>query len=103
MQKPPVKDGLSVPGVAFFATSFNLHLPAGYDVSISIVSTNTSMANDSVHAQFQSEVYVNGWQFGKYSTLNGPIYTPVPGKCKCLRDTVNDIGPQTAFQYEREY
>ncbi|PLB53681.1 beta-galactosidase [Aspergillus steynii IBT 23096] len=79
VRKSPVNDGLPGPGVGFFATSFDLHIPTGYDVPISIVFANTTMANTSTPAKFRSEIYVNGWQFGKYINHIGPqTRYPVP-------------------------
>ncbi|KAL2838092.1 glycoside hydrolase family 35 protein [Aspergillus pseudoustus] len=59
-------------GVGFYATSFNLSIPAGYDVPLSIVFKNETAGP----AKFRATFYVNGWQFGKY---------------------VNNVGPQTRF------
>ena len=63
-------DGTSKPGVAFYTTSFNLSAPTGYDIPLSFVFTNTT------GALYRSQLYVNGYQFGKY---------------------VNNVGPQTSF------
>lgn len=64
--------GISKPGVGFFTTNFKLDVPAGYDVPMSFVFANSSGSN----LNYRSQLYVNGWQFGKY---------------------VNNIGPQTSF------
>ncbi|KAJ5611498.1 beta-galactosidase, partial [Penicillium herquei] len=58
-------------GVGFYATSFDLSMPLGYDIPLSVVFTNTSAA-DSSTARFRSEIFVNGWQFGKYVNHIGP-------------------------------
>lgn len=68
-------DGISAAGVAFYATSFDLDLPMGYDIPLSFVFTN-STSDEAGVSNFRSQLYVNGYQFGKY---------------------VNNIGPQTAF------
>jgi beta-galactosidase len=52
-------------GVGFYATSFNLSIPEGYDVPPSVVFKNDTAAA-AVPAEFRATVYVNGWQFGKY-------------------------------------
>jgi beta-galactosidase len=52
-------------GVGFWATSFDLDLPAGYDIPLSVQFTNSTTKDSSV-AKFRSELFVNGWQFGKY-------------------------------------
>lgn len=70
LPQPPAKswqrasplDGIDKPGIAFYITSFKLDLPKGYDVPLSFVFGN------STHAQkYRAQLYVNGWQFGKYS------------------------------------
>ncbi|PYH98013.1 hypothetical protein BO71DRAFT_416628 [Aspergillus ellipticus CBS 707.79] len=69
----------SRPGVGFFATAFDLAVPVGYDAPISVVFANTTVANGSTAARFRSEVFVNGWQFGKYVNHIGPQTNyPVP-------------------------
>ncbi|KAL2869373.1 glycoside hydrolase family 35 protein [Aspergillus lucknowensis] len=65
-------DGLSGPGIGFYTTSFDLDIPAGWDVPISFNFGNTTTPAPAYRAQ----LYVNGWQYGKY---------------------VNNIGPQTKF------
>ncbi|KAI1264071.1 putative beta-galactosidase [Xylariaceae sp. FL1019] len=67
----PVVDGLDEAGVGFYAASFELDIPTGYDVPLSFVFTNTTTVSN-----FRAQLYVNGWQFGKY---------------------VNNLGPQTSF------
>ncbi|EMD61501.1 hypothetical protein GGP41_004108 [Bipolaris sorokiniana] len=73
----PVTDGISAPGIGFFATEFELDVPSGYDVPLSFTFTNatSSSAGSSVPA-YRVQLYVNGWQYGKY---------------------VNNVGPQTKF------
>ncbi|KAJ5630273.1 beta-galactosidase [Penicillium longicatenatum] len=66
---------ITEPGVGFWATSFDLDLPVGYDIPLSVQFTNSTTKDSSV-ARFRSELFVNGWQFGKY---------------------VNNVGPQTRF------
>ncbi|GAT19223.1 beta-galactosidase [Aspergillus luchuensis] len=68
------------PGVGFFATTFDLNIPDGYDVPISVVFENsTTVGNGSEPASFRSELFVNGWQFGKYVSHIGPqLSFPVP-------------------------
>lgn len=60
-------DGVSGPGVAFFATSFALDLPVGYDIPIHVVFTNSTDIKSSIPANFRAQIFINGWQFGKYS------------------------------------
>ncbi|KAI0142825.1 glycoside hydrolase family 35 protein [Xylariaceae sp. FL1272] len=67
----PVTDGLDEAGVRLYAASFELDIPSGYDVPLSFVFANTTEVSN-----FRVQLYVNGWQFGKY---------------------VNNLGPQTSF------
>lgn len=69
VEKYPL-DELQSLGVGFFATSFDLAIPAGYDVPISVVFSNTTLGNTSTPARFRSELFINGWQFGRYGTLD---------------------------------
>ncbi|RAK88787.1 beta-galactosidase [Aspergillus costaricaensis CBS 115574] len=68
------------PGVGFFATIFDLNVPDGYDVPFSVVFENSTTVGDgSEPARFRSELFVNGWQFGKYVNHIGPQFSfPVP-------------------------
>ncbi|MCJ1353690.1 MAG: hypothetical protein MMC33_003677 [Icmadophila ericetorum] len=71
--------GIVTSGVSFYTTRFTLKIPTEYDIPLSFVFTNTSSSASSSHhstANFRSQLYVNGYQFGKY---------------------VNNIGPQTSF------
>jgi hypothetical protein len=67
--------GLSQPGVAFYATTFNLDMPTGYDIPISLSFANSTDTTSSIRCQ----IYVNGYQFGKLVHNIGPqdIF-PVP-------------------------
>lgn len=78
---------ITQPGVGFWATSVDLDLPVGYDTSLSVQFTN-STSKDSSIAKFQSELFVNGWQFGKYGML--PLESIV------VSQELN-VGPQTPF------
>ncbi|KAJ7590547.1 glycoside hydrolase family 35 protein [Mycena floridula] len=64
-------DGISHAGISFYRTTFDLNIPKGVDYPLALVLTNST-----VISQFRSQLYVNGYQFGKY---------------------VNHIGPQTSF------
>jgi hypothetical protein len=75
----PVTDGISAPGVGFFATEFDLDLPKGYDIPLSFTFSNSSTSTNSTGSStpaYRVQLYVNGWQYGKY---------------------VNNVGPQTKF------
>lgn len=69
--------GFSGPGVHFYATTFDLNLPTpDYDIPLAFIFTNSSSSSGSGPAKFRTQLYVNGFQFGKY---------------------VNHIGPQTSY------
>jgi Beta-galactosidase, domain 2./Glycosyl hydrolases family 35. len=66
----PVVDGLSNAGVGFFATSFHLGIPSGWDVPMSVVFNNTIQNNtkDNIRGNnYRCQLFINGYQFGKYS------------------------------------
>ncbi|KAI4947681.1 hypothetical protein J4E91_006503 [Alternaria rosae] len=73
----PVADGISAPGIGFFATEFDLNMPSGYDIPLSFTFTNgTSSGNSSSDGSsvpaYRVQLYVNGWQYGKYVSNVGP-------------------------------
>jgi len=63
--------GITEAGIAFYSTSFDLALPAGYDIPLSFVFANTTM-NGTV-ADFRAQLFVNGYQFGKYGKSCLPV------------------------------
>ena len=60
--------GIPCAGVYFYTTNFDLDLPAGYDVPLSFQFTN-STTSGTAGAEYRSQLYVNGYQFGKYGML----------------------------------
>lgn len=79
--KGPVSDGITSAGIGFFATEFDLNLPKGWDLPMSFTFTNGTSSSNSTGAgssvsAYRVQLYVNGWQYGKY---------------------VNNVGPQTNF------
>ncbi|KAI0402590.1 glycoside hydrolase family 35 protein [Xylaria palmicola] len=68
----PIRDGVASAGVAFYAASFDLDIPAGYDVPLGFVFANATRTG----ANYRAQLFVNGWQFGEY---------------------INNLGPQTSF------
>ncbi|KAL4977048.1 putative beta-galactosidase A [Aspergillus desertorum] len=64
--------GLSKPGITLYTTSFDLDIESGWDVPIFFEFGNSTTPAPAYRVQ----LYVNGWQYGKY---------------------VNNIGPQTRF------
>jgi hypothetical protein len=85
LPSPPVRnwriskptDGINKAGIAWYATRFDLDMPQGFDIPLSFKFTNSSTPFEAAPAHaYRVNLYVNGWQFGKY---------------------VNNIGPQTSF------
>jgi hypothetical protein len=80
--------GFRSAGIGWYVTSFNLDMPLDYDIPIAFQFTNSSSSElvsnstasststGSTVPAYRVQIYVNGWQFGKY---------------------VNNIGPQTKF------
>ncbi|MCJ1351023.1 MAG: hypothetical protein MMC33_001005 [Icmadophila ericetorum] len=82
MRRKPT-EGIPSAGVGFFTTSFALDVPTSYagtpvryDIPLSFFFTNTTTTPKGRTSNFRAQLYVNGYQYGKY---------------------VNNIGPQTAF------
>ncbi|KAF4413711.1 putative beta-galactosidase E [Colletotrichum fructicola] len=67
-------EGITSAGIQFYTTTFDLDMPAGYDVPLSFVFENVT--NEGKPAIFRAQLFVNGYQFGEY---------------------VNHLGPQTRF------
>lgn len=66
--------GISKAGIAFYTASFNLDMPNGWDIPLSIV-----FGNNTNPAPSQVQLFVNGYQFGKYMSHLGPQTAfPVP-------------------------
>lgn len=75
--KGPVLDGIPGTGIGFFATEFNLGLPSGYDIPLSFTFSNTT-TNGTIQP-YRVQLYINGWQFGKFVSNVGPqLRFPVP-------------------------
>ena len=58
-------DGIENAGVRFYTTNFDLDFPMGYDIPLSFHFTNSSVVSN-----YRAQLYVNGYQFGKYGTLS---------------------------------
>lgn len=69
--KGPVADGISAPGVGFFATEFDLNVPSGYDIPMSFTFSNGTSSGSSTPA-YRVQLYVNGFQYGKFVSNVGP-------------------------------
>jgi hypothetical protein len=57
-------EGIKNAGVAFYKTSFSLDLPTGYDIPLAF-----SFGNCTESPNFRAQLYVNGYQFGKYGNF----------------------------------
>lgn len=65
--RSPITHGVESVGVAFYATTFDLDLPRGYDVPLSFVFKNASQElNGTQAAAYRVQLFINGWQFGEY-------------------------------------
>ncbi|RAQ71831.1 beta-galactosidase [Aspergillus flavus] len=74
--RSPFTKGIEKPGVGFFTTSFPLNLPKGYDIPLRFVFAFNGSTNVVHTRNYRCQLYVNGFQFGKF---------------------VNNLGPQTDF------
>ncbi|KAI9042941.1 glycoside hydrolase family 35 protein [Aspergillus affinis] len=81
LPQPPSKNwksgspfkGLSKPGVGFYTTQFDLDVPKGWDVPLYFNFGN------STEAAYRVQLYVNGYQYGKFVSNVGPQTSfPVP-------------------------
>ncbi|KAJ6109649.1 Glycoside hydrolase family 35 [Penicillium sp. IBT 16267x] len=73
----PVRTGLAAPGVGFYTTSFNLEIPDGWDIPMSFVfNSSADTRNVQGGPNYRCQLFVNGYQFGKY---------------------INNLGPQTSY------
>ncbi len=74
-------EGTTSAGVAFYAAELELDLPSGWDVPLSFTFTNASDASAAGNSApaYHVQLYVNGYQFGKYINNVGPQKSfPVP-------------------------
>lgn len=71
--KSPIDDGVSGVGIGLFVTNFVLDIPRGWDVPLDVSFTNLTTGEDGP-ADYRVQLYVNGYQFGKYSKyLSNPL------------------------------
>lgn len=63
-------------GVRFYRTTFNLNFPVGYDVVMGIELGNLNFSNYGVRV----ELFVNGWQFGKFVSNLGYVSSLSPAR-----------------------
>lgn len=63
-------DGVAGPGIAYWSSTFNLDLPSDeWDIPLSVSFSNDTATN----GRFRGQLYINGWQYGRFSHL-GPQY-----------------------------
>lgn len=94
-------EGISSAGVEFYATTFDLNMPVGYDIPIAFSFANdTQAATPSGYGgnwtttvpSYRCQIYVNGYQFGKYVHNIGPQDVfPVPEGIWNYHGSVSDI------------
>ncbi|KAL4895785.1 glycoside hydrolase superfamily [Aspergillus ambiguus] len=67
-------EGLSKPGIGFYSAQFDLDIPKGWDVPLYF-----NFGNSTVPPPYRAQLYVNGYQYGKYVSNIGPQTSyPVP-------------------------
>jgi beta-galactosidase GanA len=63
----------TTPGVSWYRTTADLHLPPGQDTSLGLTVTD-----DPSH-RYRAELFVNGWMIGNYVNYLGPQHSfPIP-------------------------
>ena len=68
-------DGLTSAGINFYATNFKLDLPSGYDIPLSFVFANTTtVPAGSLASAYRVQLFVNGYQYGKYRKHAFPFH-----------------------------
>ena len=74
-------EGTSSAGVAFYGAELQLDLPSGWDIPLSFTFSNSSSSSAPGNSApaYRAQIYVNGYQFGKYVHNVGPQDSfPVP-------------------------
>lgn len=70
------QQGIEKAGVAFYQAEMDLDLPKNYDIPLAFNFGNTTM--DGAVADYRAQLWVNGYQFGKYSVLvRNPDFKPL--------------------------
>ncbi|KAG9254840.1 beta-galactosidase [Emericellopsis atlantica] len=62
-------DGMSDPGITYYTATFDLDIPEGYDVPLAF-----KFDDDVSDGVYRAQLYVNGYQYGKFVPLIGPQY-----------------------------
>lgn len=58
--------GIAQAGIQAYRTTFDLSLPTDVDSPISLKFTRTPTSS------YRSVIYINGWQFGRFNSKDGP-------------------------------
>ncbi|KDQ55125.1 glycoside hydrolase family 35 protein [Jaapia argillacea MUCL 33604] len=58
--------GITSAGIQAYRTTFNLDLPPNTDIPISLEFVRTPSSS------YRTVIYINGWQFGKFNSRDGP-------------------------------
>jgi hypothetical protein len=58
--------GIGKAGISAYRTSFELDLPTDVDIPVALKFERTP------ESSYRSVVYVNGWQFGRFNSKDGP-------------------------------
>ncbi|KAF5389137.1 hypothetical protein D9757_004987 [Collybiopsis confluens] len=61
--------GVSKAGINFYRTTFNLSIPQGFDVPVRL-----SITPSAISSNFRAQIYLNGWQIGKYFNNIGILF-----------------------------
>lgn len=68
--------GITSAGIKAYRTTFNLNLPFNSDIPIALQFERTPTSS------YRSVIYVNGWQFGRFNSRDGPqTVFPVSSTC----------------------
>lgn len=71
-------DGLSQSGIGFYSARFDLDIPGGWDIPL-YFNFGNSTTDSSPPPAYRVQLYVNGYQYGKYVSNIGPQASyPVP-------------------------
>lgn len=72
-------DGIKSAGVGFYQASFKLGLPRDYDIPLTFNFGNTTI--NGATADYRAQLWVNGYQFGKYvNNIGKYIVIDIHGK-----------------------
>ncbi len=74
-RKVTLPNRIDHPGVEWYRTTFELHVPADQDVPMALKITDDPLRH------YRALIFVNGWQFGRYINALGPqhVFVLPPG------------------------